>query len=149
MNIQQNQQRLSQERYNRPDKTIQDKLTKEEIAEKLQGYVKVDNIAEVPLNTHLRYFTTEINKKTGATERKFRLGGFLTNNLNNKKYIILSNGKLSWSVQTENTIFFRKKSIEEIINEYEDKLKNKDNIIDKLEDKVLLLKKRIKELKKR
>jgi hypothetical protein len=144
-----NFKRLTKDNYDRPDKTVQDTLTKDEIAEKLDGYTRVKNIAEVPLNTHLRYFSTDINKKTGATERKFRLGGFLINNSNHKKYIVLSNGKLSWSVQTDNTIFFRKKTNDEIVDEYENKLKAKDNIIFKLEDKVLLLKKRIKELKKR
>ena len=64
---------------------------------------KVDEINKVSMNSHLRYFT--LNKKTGKKE--FRLGGFLTNRDQPDKYVILSNGSISWSVQTENSIFFK------------------------------------------
>ena len=73
--------------YQRPKKTYQDKLTPDEIEEKLEEYVKIEDINKVPLNSHIRYFT--LNDKTGKKE--FRLGGFLTNRDQSDKYVILSN----------------------------------------------------------
>jgi hypothetical protein len=51
--------RLGNDNYNRPKKTLQEKLTKEEIAEKLIGYTEVkdlNELKEIPLGTELRYF---------------------------------------------------------------------------------------------
>lgn len=116
--------------YKRPKKTMQEQLTAEEIAEKLQGYERVDDINEVPINTHLRYFTTE---KDGT--QVFRMGGFLQNKQNADKYVYLSNGKISWSVQTDKTIFFRKLShteeIDALHRHYKKKLAEKDIQIEK------------------
>ena len=117
--------------YKRPKVTYQEQLTADEIAEKLQGYEKVDDISEVPLNTHLRYFKTE---KDGT--QTFRTGGFLQNKTNASTYVMLSNGKSVWSVQVKNTVFFRKlthkEEITAIHNLYKKKLKEKDAIINKL-----------------
>jgi len=116
--------------YKRPKKTIQEQLTAEEIAERLQGYERVDDIIEVPLNTHLRYFTMEDDGK-----QVFRMGGFLQNKQNADKYVYLSNGSISWSVQTDKTIFFRKLSHKEEIDalhrHYKKKLQEKDEQIAK------------------
>lgn len=130
----------SDKSYKRPKITYQEKLSAEEIQEKLQGYIKVDNIAEVPLNTHIRYFTT----KSDGTQ-VFRTGGFLDNKNESDKYIMLSNGKNKWSVQVKNTVFFRKMShkeeIETLHSYYQKKIEEKDLTIDKL-------KKYIKKIKK-
>ncbi len=93
----------SDKTYKRPKITYQEQLTADEIASKLQGYEKVDDIAEVPLNTHIRYFTTD---KDGS--QNFKMGGFLVNKQNPDKYIRLSNGKLSWSVQVADAVFLKK-----------------------------------------
>ena len=90
--------------YQRPKKTYQDKLTPEEIEEKLEEYVKVDDISKVSLNSHIRYFS--LNAKTGKKE--FRLGGFLTNRDQPDKFVILSNGSISWSVQEKQQYFLKK-----------------------------------------
>lgn len=117
--------------YKRPKVTYQEQLTADEIAEKLQGYQRVDDISEVPLNTHIRYFKTE---KDGS--QTFRTGGFLKDKQNSDKYVMLTNGKQVWSVQVEGTIFFRKMTHKEEItaihNLYKKKLKEKDAIINKL-----------------
>jgi hypothetical protein len=114
--------------YKRPKKTHQEQLTADEIAEKLQGYERVDDISEVPINTHVRYFITDENG-----EQTFRLGGFLQNKNNADKYVYLSNGKVSWVVQVANTIFFRKMSHQEEIDgltiQYKKKLKEKTELI--------------------
>jgi len=113
MNIQKTV-RLANDKYERPKNTIQDRLTEDEINEKLENYVEVEDMTKVPIGSHIRYFVTEINKKNGQTVRKFRLGGTLTNKDNAEKYVILSNGRVSWSVQVSNAIFFKKMTLEEL-----------------------------------
>ena len=117
--------------YKRPKATYQEQLTADEIAEKLQGYERVDDISEVPLNTHLRYFVTE---KDGS--QVFRTGGFLHNKQNADTYVMLSNGKNIWSVQMKGAVFFKKMSQKDEIAAihalYKKKLDQKDEIIDKL-----------------
>jgi len=117
--------------YKRPKVTFQEKLSADEIAEKLQGYEQVADIAEVPLQTHLRYFIKDENGN-----QVFRLGGFLYNKTNAEKFVMLSNGKNVWSVQVKNTVFFKKMSQKEEIDslhkQYQKKIAEKDQIIDKL-----------------
>lgn len=92
--------------YKRPKITAQDKLTYDEIKEKLINYEKVKDLSSLPLYTHLRYIEIKINPKTKKKEQKFRLGGFLINKDHYDKYIVLSNGKLKWSVQTPSAVFY-------------------------------------------
>jgi hypothetical protein len=119
--------------YIRPKTTLQEKLTSDEIEQKLEDYTEVDNINKIPINSHLRYYTLKRDDK-GNMSKVFRLGGNLINKDNSDKYIILSNGKVSWSVQTKNTIFYRKMKINEIKDEYE-------TIIEELKDEIMKLKK--------
>lgn len=94
--------RLGNDNYNRPRKTIQDKLTPDEIKEKLKDYKEVRHIKDLNIGDHLRYFTIVDNS------RKFRLGGELKKIDDSKKYLVLSNGLATWSVQLENSIIYRK-----------------------------------------
>jgi hypothetical protein len=128
--------KLSTGDYNRPKKTFTDKLSKAEIEEKLEDYKRVNDIYKIPLNTHIRYFI--ISKG----EKKFRTGGLIVRNDGLPKYIICSNGVKSWSVQVKNTIFYRKMSLKEIKNEYQ-------NYINELEKKNKNLKLMVRELKKK
>jgi len=107
--------RLSRDtNYKSSDKTYQSTLSKEDIAKKLEDYVRVESnkVITLPLNTHLRYFT--INPKTG--EKSFRLGGYLTKVGDNNEYVILSNNQLSWSVQLSNSLFYKKLTQNEFKN---------------------------------
>ena len=121
----------SDKSYIRPKVTPQEQLTAKEINEKLEGYEQVTDISEVPLNTHLRYFITQDDGT-----QMFRTGGFLHNKNNADKYIMLSNGKLVWSVQVKGAVFFRKLSHKEEIDAlhsmYKKKLADKDALIKKL-----------------
>ena len=117
--------KLGTDNYKRPTKTFTDKLTKNDIENKLEDYKKVEDIYRVPLGTHMRYFLIEKGSK------KFRTGGILHRNDGLPKYVILSNGKFTWSVQIKNTIFYRKMTLKEIKEEYED-------YIDELEKKIRL-----------
>lgn len=98
--------------YVRPKTTYQDSMTNKEINDKLKDYKKVSNILQVPINTHVRYFTTD---KSGDTV--FRLGGSLSKFGENQKYVVLSNGTLSWSVQIANSQFYQKMTEGEIKTE--------------------------------
>ena len=115
--------------------SYQDKLSPDDIKEKLEEYKRVDDISKLSLDCHLRYFT--INSDTG--EKKFRLGGFLKKIDIDKGYIMLSNNKNNtWSVQIKNSVFFKKMSFKELKDELEESYKNE----------ILALKKENKQLKK-
>ena len=127
-------------------RTKQDKLSAEEIRDKLEDYLEVEDISTVPLNTHIRYFSI-IKSKKGKTKKIFRIGGFLKNKDNAESFVILTNGKNSWSVQTDSAIFFRKMNIDEIKDQYEDEIEELENIILKLKKKNSKLKSLVKKMK--
>ena len=84
--------RLSKSKYDRPTKTLTDSLqTNAKMKEKLENYQRVDDIDDVSLSTHVRYVTL----KDGV--QRFCLGGLLVKK--HSKYVVLSNGNFSWSVQ--------------------------------------------------
>lgn len=124
----------SDKSYVRPKSTYQEQLSSDDISEMLSGYQRVDDISTVPVNCHIRYFTNIDG------EYQFRTGGFLHNKENADKYVILSNGKFSWSVQTNNSVFYKKMShaeeIESLHRLYRKKLKKKDREIDALKAKL-------------
>lgn len=110
--------RLSRQKdWSRPETTTTDAINQddEQIALKLENYVEVDNIDMVSINTHVRYmvFDTRVGKFM------FRLGGLLA--MKHTGYVVLSNGKQTWSVPKEaehkdkkyTTRFFR------VLNPYE------------------------------
>ncbi len=128
--------------YNKTGKSVQQSLSPNEIKEKLQEYIQIDDINDAPINSHIRYFTID---KSG--KKQFRLGGFLTKIDND--YIVLSNGRLTWSVQKNNTIFFKKMSFNELKTELIDKISNKfEKKLITLEKENQILKNTLKDIKK-
>ena len=129
--------RLSKSKYNRPDKTLTDSLqTNAKMKEKLENYIRVEDIDDVSLSTHVRYVTL----KDGA--QRFCLGGLLVKK--HSKYVVLSNGNFSWSVQRYHwgddddeplfeTIFFKVKSKQdkqdEIIQKQAEQIEKLKNMI--------------------
>lgn len=118
-----------EESYDDPLKPKQDKLSKEEIIEILKEYKKVEDISELKIGTQVKYFSID---KGG--ELKFRMGGELMLNNGLPDYIILVSGKIMWSVQVKNTIFYRRLSYDEIVEPYKKKLIEKDKEIQLLKD---------------
>jgi len=117
---------IKDDNYKRPIITYTDKLSKTQIKELLYDYDEIKNIDElknIPIGTHIRYFEKKDN------ELKFRTGGILTVNSGLPKYIVLNNNKLSWSVQVESCIFFRRITLRQIREEYDKVLINNDMII--------------------
>lgn len=124
--------------YSRPAVTMTDQLSKEQIEELLEDYKKVDDIYQVPLGVHMRYFSNIDGKMV------FRRGGLLHKNVGLPEFVILAQnptGKPGWSVQVKDTIFYRKMTLGEIKNEYQ-------SIIEDLIEKNKKLKEEIKKLKK-
>ena len=64
-----NTKRLTKENYARPPETYTERLTKEDIKEKLADYQKVDDISTVPIGTHIRYFTVVSGKQLFKNRR--------------------------------------------------------------------------------
>lgn len=122
---------LGSDGYKRPEQTYQDKLTDDDVAEKLFNYDKVSDIYKVPLGTHLRYFVIVDNDTT-----KFRLGGYLYRVDGLPDYVILSNGGRTWSVQTKTAVFYQKKTQKQLVDEMKE-----------LKEEIELLKQQNKELK--
>lgn len=83
--------------FKRPSEgTITERLQDpDEYRKKLQGYVEVENIDHVPERTHVRYFVYDTTRHKWL----FRTGGVIR--LKHQDYVILSNGRVSWSVQKE------------------------------------------------
>jgi hypothetical protein len=122
--------------FERPEITYTDQLSKEEIQDKLADYSKVEDIYKVPLGVHLRYFV----KKDG--QMLFRMGGQLFKNNGLPEYVILKSGtNAQWSVQIKDTVFYRKMTIIEIKQEYEDIIKKKNEKIQALKEKLKKLEK--------
>lgn len=126
-------------------KSSKNKLSIEEIKEKLKEYTRIDDISKVNIGTHLRYFTIESNGN-----KLFRLGGFL-NKVNLKDgYVVLGNNKITWSVQIKTSIFYKKMDYRELKKKIEKKIKSKYlKKIQELEKENDNLKKSIKEIKKK
>jgi hypothetical protein len=141
-NNQNNQQARQNYKTNTPNpkaevKTYTQNLTEEEISKKLEDYKKVDDIATVPLNTHLRYFITGQDG-----EPVFRMGGNLKRNLDLPKFVVLRNAVgVEWTVQVKGTTFYKKMELNDIKNEYEE-------VIETLHNKIRELKKQIADMEK-
>ena len=145
--------RLSRNDYNRPAKTYQDTLSNTDIKDKLKDYKKVNDMSKVSISTHLRYFTKDKNGN-----QLFRLGGVLTKIDPEQRYVILSNGSLSWSVQIKKKIKTLTNKFETLENNYENleneykKVLKKNNILEseikKIETEIIKEKNKEKNKKK-
>ena len=132
--------------YKRPSKTYQDNLTNQEIKEKLKEYKKVDNILAVSIGNHIRYFTTDPKTK----EKSFRLGGTLNKIDPEGRFIVLSNGSVTWSVQIANSVFYRKMTPDEFKQELKNEIKKELQTEEQShDDDFEILKKEFKTLSKK
>lgn len=129
--------------YKDGNKSYQDSLSPADIKKKLEEYKQVDDIDDINIGTHLRYFT--FNPSTG--QKQFRLGGFLSKL--DKDYVIMNNGELSWSVQKDKTVFFKKLSFNDLKEEMIEKISKKyEKKITELTEENQKLKNTLKSIKK-
>ena len=141
--------KISESIYDRPELTYTDKLSKIQIQDLLVDYEQVKNVDELSAiqpGTHLRYFQMVDSKL------KFRTGGILTVKTGLPAYVILSSGKVSWSVQVLECIFFKRITIKQVKTEYNKLLEEKQrdvisltNLVRTQADEINRLKKIIKE----
>ena len=126
-------------------KTFQETLQEDDIAVLLQDYIEVeyDDLVKIPMNTHLRYFN--IKQTPNGEQKLFRMGGTLVNKDNPQEYLVVSNGKHSWSIQVKNAIIYRKLTNDEIKEEYKNIISQKDNEIKKYKKEIKRLRSLLKD----
>ena len=130
--------------YERPIYTYTDLLTKKDIQNKLIDYVRIKDISEVNeslVGKHCRYFLVDNG------EYKFRTGGVVTV-VNPPDYLIMSNHKITWSVQLKNCVLFKRLTTMDVKEEYEKVIIDKDNKINELMSFIKVLQQEINDLKK-
>ena len=122
--------KISESIYDRPDLTYTDKLSKVQIQDLLVDYdqIKTTELQDIPPGTHLRYFQMVDSKL------KFRTGGILTVKSGLPSYIILSSGKVSWSVQVADCIFFKRITIKQVKTEFNKLLEEKERDVKSLQN---------------
>jgi hypothetical protein len=96
--------KITRTTYQRPAQTYQDNLSKQQIKEQLKDYKECSDITSLSVGCHVRYFSTDPKTK----KKLFRLGGSVNKIDPEYRFIILSNGTVSWSVQIANTTFWKK-----------------------------------------
>lgn len=104
--------------YQKSGKTYQERLTKQQIKEQLKDYKEIDNITLLSIGCHVRYFSTD---KTG--KKLFRLGGTVSKIDPEYRFIMLSNGTVTWSVQIKDTSFWKKLSEAEYKEEIKEEIR--------------------------
>jgi hypothetical protein len=141
--------KIARTTFDRPAKTYQENLTKQQIKEQLKDYKEVNDITMLSIGCHTRYFTTDPKTKV----KLFRLGGIINKIDPEYRFIILTNGTVSWSVQIANTTFWKKLTEseykEELKEEIRKEIMTEDAPTHTLEKENLELKKELKELSKK
>ena len=144
--------KIARTNYQRPAQTYQENLTKQQIKEQLKDYKEVDDITKLCVGCHVRYFSTDPKTK----KKLFRLGGAINKIDPEYRFIILTNGTVSWSVQIANTSFWKKLTESEYKEEIKEELRKEimteeqDNSLKQtLEKENDLLKKELKNLSKK
>ena len=144
--------KITRTSYQKPAQTYQDKLTRQQIKEQLKDYKEINDITMLSIGCHVRYFSID-----PATKKKlFRLGGTVNKIDPEYRFIILSNGTLSWSVQIPNTVFWKKLTESEYKAELKEEIRKEilteepsTHEISKLEKENSELKKVLKEILKK
>lgn len=123
--------------YIKSEQTVTEKLSADEIQKLLEDYKKIDS-NELKRGFHVRYFKINQDKSV-----EFKLGGNILKVNGLPEYIVLSNGKLNWSVQCKNTIFYQKMTFTEEKEEFNKIITKQNNDIQILTDYVKNLKSEI------
>jgi hypothetical protein len=141
---------MIKQQYHRPEKTFQESLSNQDIKEQLKNYKKIEDITNVAIGSHIKYFNIDPTTKKSM----FRMGGILQKIDPQGRYITLSNGTLNWSVQLTTSILYQKMLDTEIQTELRNdiykevynELSNKFKGAGSSNDNVLELKKEIQKL---
>jgi hypothetical protein len=127
--------KLTDSEYHTTGNELQNNLIEEDINLLLEEYDEVNDMSELKPSDHVRYFTIKY-KKNGYVDKKFRMGGQIIKIDHELKYLVLTAKKLTWSVQFNNTIFYKKMTTNDIKEFYELELDDKDMKIEKLKNSI-------------
>jgi hypothetical protein len=111
--------KITRTNYQRPVTTYTENLTKQQIKEQLKDYKECPDITMLSVGCHVRYFSNDPKTK----KKLFRLGGSVNKIDPEYRFIILSNGTVSWSVQIANTSFWKKLTESEYKEELKEELR--------------------------
>jgi hypothetical protein len=146
---------IAKTKYRKPSNgTKQDLFTKDEIIKRLENTIPLKSMEEKKILTKLPYYKTWVRYYNTKT-KKFRIGGHLMKVVY-PDYVVLVNlnNKISWTVQLKDCIFYitdpRLKQDEtnntnniintnKKLNNYNIKNDKKDNMEDKIKDKLYTL----------
>jgi len=103
-----------------------------ELKKRLKYYDIVYDAINLSSGTHIQYV------ELYEGNFRYKSGGIIITN-KYPDYIVLSNGRSSWSVQLKNNIIFKQKSIQDIITIYENIIYKKNMTIDELKYKIKML----------
>ncbi len=126
---------ISNSKYEKKNKSIQDNMSREDILKKLVGYKSLKTIEEKRILEKLPIFKVWVRYYNIDT-RKFRVGGLLSK-VSYPDYIMLANPSknLTWSVQLNNNIIYIKDPKEIIMKMGDNIEKKRINLLkDKLYD---------------
>jgi hypothetical protein len=148
---------IAKTKYRKPSNgTKQDLFTKDEIISRLENTIPLKSMEEKKILTKLPYFKTWVRYYNTKT-KKFRIGGHLMKVVY-PDYVVLVNlnNKISWTVQLKDCIFYitdprlkqddtNDTETNDIVNtskkfnNYNIKKDSKDNMEDKIKDKLYTL----------
>lgn len=143
---------IAKTKYRKPTNgSKQDLFTKDEIIKRLENTIPLKSMEEKKILTKLPYYKTWVRYYNTKT-KKFRIGGHLMKVVY-PDYVVLVNlnNKISWTVQLKDCIFYitdpRLKQDEtnsiintnKKLNNYNIKNDKKDNMEDKIKDKLYSL----------
>lgn len=115
------------DKYIRPNITYTDTLSKNEIMEFLQDFEQVDDIDKIKIGSYISYIDLDKNNS-------FRLGGMVIQAKDD--YFILASGRITFSVQKSNKIFFKRLNYTELKKEIEQDIKFYKNIINEKDKQI-------------
>jgi hypothetical protein len=134
-------QRISEDNYKKKGTSVQDNLNDEDIEQLLEDYEEVNDVTELKNGLHIRYYS--LVKKKNNIYKIFRMGGTIIKIDPELKYLVLSNNKVNWSVQIKDSILYRKMTLDEVKNFYENELDVKEFEVEQLKKEINKLKKQI------
>lgn len=124
------------------EKTFHELLKEDDIKILLENHEEINDKYELKQGMLIRYY--KIINENDKIIKHFRIGGTIIKIDLDNNYIILSNGKVNWSVQLNDTIIYKKLTIEEVKNYYENELENKDIQLNKYKKYIINLKNKYK-----
>ena len=131
-------------KYVKSEKSFQELLSKEDIDILLENYELVNSKYEIKVGLLVRYYS--LINKDNETQELFRMGGTVIKTDFEKDYVVLTNGKVNWSVQINNATFYKKLTIEELKKNYENDIENMDIKLNKYKNYIDKIKKKLNSL---